>query len=33
MDFGLAELIEVAEEFEDVSTAAHREGEWRPVVA
>lgn len=32
VDFGLAELIEVAEELENMSAAAAGQGEWRAVV-
>lgn len=33
VDFGLPELVQVAEEFQDVGPAAAGEGERRPVVA
>ncbi len=33
VDFGFSELVEVAEEFEDVGPAAAAEGEWWTVVA
>lgn len=33
VDFGLPELVQVAEKFQDVGATAAREGQWGPVIS